>query len=235
MKNEQKKESKRVSFFTTNDDEHCHTKSKKSSMGIDVPGRISHPHSKRPLLEYIDKDDTSLIIPYIEQIDEKPKNKKTDEKQKIKDKFDKLYGLAPDFRKKYKTLKNDKESTLSDHQKKLLGISTNLSKDHVLKLYTAFKYLRADSETIQPLPPINFDIIYKHSLKESEKRKVKDKRSLKTQLFHKEKLDEFELEMMKITKSKFNKIKKEDPTMYKIYENLPEHVVDALYKNKALH
>ena len=59
MKNVQKKESKRVSFFTTNDDDHCHTKSKKSSMGIDVPGRISHPHSKRPLLEYIDKFFTS--------------------------------------------------------------------------------------------------------------------------------------------------------------------------------
>jgi hypothetical protein len=48
-------------------------------------------------------------------------------------------------------------------------------------------------------------------------------------------MDEFELEMLNITKSKFNRVKKDDPTTYKIYENLPEYVVEAILKNKALH
>ena len=229
----QRKEKKKVSFFTTTDPQQ--DKKKKKRNISEKPKRVIHPHKRKPLLEYIDRDDNPIIIPYIEEIVQKPKNTKINEKIKIKEKFNKLYGIDSSFKKNYRLIKKDKELSLSDHQNKLLNISTNLSKDHVLRLYTAFKYLKADSETIKPLPPINFDIIYKHSLKEAEKGRYKDRTSLKNQLFKKDKMDEFELEMLNITKSKFNRVKKDDPTTYKIYENLPEHIVEAILKNKALH
>ena len=64
--------------------------------------------------------------------------------------------------------------------------------------------------------------------------KKKIRQSLKSQLNNKQELDEFELEQANINKGKYLRLTKENPAMFKIYQILPEHVIDALYKKKNI-
>ena len=195
----------------------------------------------REVLKTINDNPTQIIIPYLKKIEKKkPKKRKKKEildiKEKNKKKFDKLYGLNDQFIKTIKEIKNEKKSlALQDYQNNLINASTNLSKENILKLYTKLKQVNNISNTIHPLPPVNFDIIYKHSYKENEKLKNKAKISLKDELNQNKELDEFELEQININKGKYLKLQKENPVLYKIYQILPEHVIDVLYKkNKNL-
>ena len=233
-KSPQKKQStnsiKKVSFNNTVSYKHS----------ITEPSQKKAPRAlkkNRDVLQNLNKDPNLLVIPYLKKMDKKVKKKKhKNESQKPKEKiikrFNKLYGLNEHFLKTLKAVKHEKnEFDLPDYQNLLLNASTNLSRENILRLYTNFKSLKRMTDTIHPLPPVNFDAIYRHSYKENEK---KIRQSLKSQLNNKQELDEFELEQANINKGKYLRLTKENPTMYKIYQILPEHVIDALYKKKNI-
>ena len=191
----------------------------------------------RDVLQNLNKDPNLLVIPYLKKMDKKVKKKKHKHeslkpKEKTIKRFNKLYGLNENFLKILKTVKHEKnELDLPEYQNQLLNASTNLSRENILRLYTNFKSLKRMTDTIHPLPPVNFDAIYKHSYKQNEK---KVRQSLKNEINNKQELDEFELEQANINKGKYLKLTKENPTMYKIYQILPEHVIDVLYKKKNI-
>ena len=86
---------------------------------------------------------------------------------------------------------------------------------------------------IKPLPPINFPALVFHSFKE-----VDDKVRRRTTLSYENKklkdMDEYEKELYQIQKSNFFKRAKivRNKRLYKIFEVLPEHIVDVVFKNK---
>ncbi len=201
--------------------------------------KVPHASKKnREILQNLNQEQNQLIIPYLKKIDKTPKKKKKKKvyltpKEKIQKKFNKLYGLNKEFLKNVKTVKNEKYLDLQDYQNQLLSVSSNLSRENVLRLYTNFKSLKNQTNIIHPLPPINFNAIYEHSYRETLKGKSKERKSLKYELNGKKELDEFEIEQANINKGKYLKINKENPVMYKIYQILPEHVIEVLYtKNK---
>ena len=232
-KSPQKKQStnsiKKVSFNNTVSYKHS----------ITEPSQKKAPRvlkKNRDVLQNLNKE-TNLLIPYLKKFDKKVKKKKhKNESQKPKEKiikrFNKLYGLNEHFLKTLKAVKHEKnEFDLPDYQNLLLNASTNLSRENILRLYTKFKSLKSMTDTIHPLPPVNFDAIYRHSYRENEK---KVRQSLKNEINNKQELDEFELEQANINKGKYLRLTKENPAMFKIYQILPEHVIDALYKKKNI-
>lgn len=191
------------------------------------------------LNQYQNQNQNQLIIPYLKKINKTPRKKNTKKvfltpKEKIQKKFNKLYGLNKEFLKNIKAVKKEKYLDLQDYQEQLLNASNNLSRENVLKLYTKLKSLKNQTNTIHPLPPVNFNAIYEHSYRETLKTRSKDKRSLKYVLNNKRELDDFEIEQANINKGKYLKIQRENPAMYKIYEILPEYVIDALYKKNKI-
>ena len=103
----------------------------------------------------------------------KPKNLKLSKistKYKVKKEFDKLYGLNDNYYKTLSSLRTEQNLSLSEHQSKLLSISSNLSRDHLLKLYTEFKTIKASTEIVKPLPPVNFKKLIAHSKKEYQRK-----------------------------------------------------------------
>ena len=166
----------------------------------------------------------------------KPKNLKLSKistKYKVKKEFDKLYGLNDNYYKTLSSLRTEQNLSLSEHQSKLLSISSNLSRDHLLKLYTEFKTIKASTEIVKPLPPVNFKKLIAHSKKEYQRKKgieVKGRKEMNTK---KEELDEFEVEMEKCKINSKRRLKKEDPAMVKAFSVLPEYLVDLLVKKKG--
>ncbi len=233
-KNAQKKQSstsiKKVSFNNT-----VSFQTKKEPSQKKAPRALK---KNRDVLQNLNKDPNLLVIPYLKKMDKKVKKKKKHKNESLNPKektirrFNKLYGLNDHFLKTLKTVKHEKnELDLPEYQNQLLNASTNLSRENILRLYTNFKSLKTMTDTIHPLPPVNFDAIYRHSYRENEK---KIRQSLKNEINNKQELDEFELEQAHINKGKYLKLTKENPTMYKIYQILPEHVIDALYKKKNI-
>ena len=92
-------------------------------------------------------------------------NKKST-KYRIKKEFDKLYGLNESYYKELNSLKTEQNLSLSEHQSRLLSISSNLSRDNLLKLYTELKIIKNSIEVVKPLPPVNFKKIIDQSKKE---------------------------------------------------------------------
>ena len=155
---------------------------------------------------------------------EKENNKKSKNsfnllKQK---RLDDLYGYDSNFIKSKNHLLKKKDSFgLGKYQNEVLKISQrNLSKDYMMKLFTELQYIRRDADLVKPLPPINYRALVTHCFKRDDDKK-KD-------------MDEYEKELYYIKKS--NKFKREktqrNKRMYKIYEILPEYVIDALYKKR---
>jgi hypothetical protein len=195
--------------------------------------RNFNTNKKKKLLPTQDDNNNMLIMPYIKQLKSKNKSKKVkirNVKNYTKLKFDKLYGTTQKFMLNLKKIKKENDLTLQEHQNKLLSASTNLSRDNVLKLFSDLKAIRITTEQIKPLPPINYKSLYDHSLREAE---MKRNRYIMRNFnkLHKTK-DDYELEQEEIAKTRFGRVVKENPAMYKIYQILPEHVVDAIYKKK---
>ena len=86
---------------------------------------------------------------------------------------------------------------------------------------------------IKRLLPINFPALVKHSFKEVENRK-KHRKSISFENKKIKEMDEYEKELYDIKKSNaFRKVKYvNNKRLYKIFEILPEHVVEAVFKNK---
>ena len=146
-----------------------------------------------------------------------------------------LYGYDKFFIQSKKSLLRKKDLIgLENYQNNILKVSQrNLSKDHMFKLFTELQSIKKNADLVKPLPPINYPALIMHSFKEVEEgKKHLSKLSLDDKKF--KDMDDYEKEMYKIKKSNvFKRVKIErNKRMYKIYEILPEHVVDVLYKNK---
>ena len=146
-----------------------------------------------------------------------------------------LYG----YDKKFMTTKNHlskikEDINLGKYQNEVLKLSQrNLSKDYMMKLFTDLQSIKKDADLVKPLPPINYKALVNHCFKnESEKKKITYETQNKDKPY--KNMDEYEKELYKIKKSStFKKEKmKRNKRMYKIYEILPEYVIDALFKKK---
>jgi len=150
-------------------------------------------------------------------------------KQLILNRFNKLYAIPDDFESKYKAIKNKRNISLENYQKNLLLISTNLTKESAMKLHNKFRNIKEITEEIKPLPPFNYDALFEHSLKEAySQRMKKNKKFLREIRYLKQKKDSYEIEQEKINKNKHKIIKKENPRILKLYQILPQHVVNAV-------
>ena len=147
-----------------------------------------------------------------------------------------LYGYDKNFIKSKRYLKKNKLLIdLENYQDDILKVAQrNLSKDHLLKLYTELKSIKSNAEMVKPLPPINYPALIFHSCNEDKKdrRKNKSKMNFVNKKF--QDLDDYEKELYKIKKSNEFKRAKivRNKRLYKIYEILPEHVIDVLYKKR---
>lgn len=146
-------------------------------------------------------------------------------KYRVKKEFDKLYGLNESYYKELNSLKTEHNLSLSEYQSRLLNISSNLSRDNLLKLYTELKTIKNSIEVVKPLPPVNFKKIIEHSKKEF-------RRKNRIVLKGREEKDAFEVEMENFKKNSKRKLKKEDPVLIKAFSILPEYLVNVLVKKK---
>ena len=144
--------------------------------------------------------------------------------------YDKIFVQSKRYLKKEKLLLD-----LENYQDDILKVSQrNLSKDHLIKLYTELKSIKSNAEMVKPLPPINYPALILHSCNEDKKdrRKNKSKMNFDNKKF--KELDDYEKELYEIKKSNEFKRAKivRNKRLYKIYEILPEHVIDVLYKKR---
>ena len=162
------------------------------------------------------------------------KKSKLTKTPKIKNvvKLDKLYGYDKNFYESKTNLKkNIEENPLKNYQEDILKIAgRTMSRDLLFKLFTDLNGVRKNAEMIKPLPPMNFNSLIIHSIHENEKRK----REIGGKSF--DDMDDFEKEMYSIKKGKSfrRNIIIRNKRLYKIYEVLPEHVVETLKKYKML-
>ena len=148
--------------------------------------------------------------------------------------LDNLYGYDSNFIKSKNNLLRKKDSfELESYQNEVLKIShRNLSNDYMMKLFTELKFIKNDADLVKPLPPINYHALVTHCFKEKN-----DKKNNKEKSKENKKMDEYEKELSLIKKSYNFKIQKtkRNKRLHKIYEILPEYVINALYKKKKKH
>ena len=145
--------------------------------------------------------------------------------------LNRLYGYNKKFFKFKNSLKKSKDSELEKYQDDILRLSSiNLSRDNLLKLYSDLKNIRINSEGVKPLPPINFRSLITHSL--TKKKKVKKGGYLPKSKKYKD-MDDYEKEMYKIkVNNKHEQFFSNNKFIYKMYEILPEHIVEKIYVKK---
>jgi hypothetical protein len=146
-----------------------------------------------------------------------------------------LYGYDKDFiRSKRNLLKSKDIINLEHYQNDILKVSLrNLSKDHMIKLFTELQSIKRAADMVKPLPPINYPALILHSFKELEnKRRNIFKISFEDKKL--EDMDDYEKEIYQIKKSNLFKREKvvRNKRIYKIYEILPEHVIDTVYRKR---
>ena len=131
-----------------------------------------------------------------------------------------------------KKLKKNKESELEKYQDDILRLSSmNLSRDNLLKLFNDLKNIRMNSEKVNPLPPINFKSLIDHSLNKKNKKEKKGGFMPKIKQF--KDMDDYEKELYQIkANSKQDKMYANNRIIYKMYEILPEHLVEKIYVKK---
>lgn len=131
--------------------------------------------------------------------------KKQNEKKKKRMILDKIYGFSPYHTQSMNKAKSKKFLPLKEYQDNILiafaNNYSNIDNGKFIDLIQNFKDIRAETESITPLPKINIDVIKNHVLLKGPKNLKK--LSLK-EYFLKDKapLDEFEKENMIINKLK---------------------------------
>ena len=147
-----------------------------------------------------------------------------------------LYGYDKNFIQSKRYLQKEKFLiNLENYQDDILKVSQrNLSKDYLIKLYTELKSIKSNAEMVKPLPPINYPALILHSCNEDKKDRRKNKSKMNFDNRKYNELDDYEKELYEIKKSNEFKRAKivRNKRLYKIYEILPEHVIDVLYKKK---
>jgi len=147
-----------------------------------------------------------------------------------------LYGYDKNFVQSKRYLQKEKFLLdLENYQDDILKVSQrNLSKDHLIKLYTELKSIKSNADMVKPLPPINYPALIMHSCNEDKKDRRKNKSKMNFDNKKYKDLDDYEKELYEIKKSNEFKRAKivRNKRLYKIYEILPEHVIDVLYKKR---
>lgn len=163
------------------------------------------------------------------------KLKQSKRKQFFHKNLDKLYGYNKKFLFYNAKLKKQRWNNLEKYQDDILRVSAiNTSKDYMMKLSSDLKTIRINSEQTKPLPPINFRALVHHSLDQNKRKKIY---GIKANDRNINQMDEYEKEMYDI-KTSFRHRRLNLNTnkfIYKMYEILPEHVVDTLYIKKGKH
>ena len=144
----------------------------------------------------------------------KNQQKKLPKIEKNKLALNQLYGITSETNEKIAKVKHRKKLSLEDYQTKILttlGSNGNIGVDELTNLLQNLKELKIDSESVQPLPPINIKIIYEHVLNNQKKHNIVKSKSIREILNEKEEpKDEFEKEermIKKIQRGNFKKIK----------------------------
>ena len=144
----------------------------------------------------------------------------------------KLYGYDESFFKVKKLIKSNKKINLKKYQDNIVKISgRHLSKENMMRFINELKGIRTSAEIVKPLPPINFPALIIHTLKESETTKKENTNKKYSEM------DDYEKELYKIkeTNKKSKILYKRDLNMkglFKIYDLMPQYLVDAVKKNK---
>ena len=145
----------------------------------------------------------------------------------------KLYGYDQSFFKIKRLVKSNKKINLKKYQDNIVKISgKHLSKENMMRFINELKEIRTTAEVVKPLPPVNFPALIIHTLKENEE----DKKTNNNKRYSE--MDDYEKELYKIKETdKKNKILyKRDINMkkiFKIYDLMPQYLVDAIKKNKS--
>jgi len=158
--------------------------------------------------------------------------KNSKKKEIFRTNLDKIYGINKKFLFYNAKLKKDKSHDLEKYQDNILRASSiNLSKENMLKLSSNLKSIKINCEQIKPLPPINFRTLINHSLDEKNRKKIF---GLKANQKKFKDMDDYEKEVFMIkTNMRHEKLySSNNKLIYKMYEILPEHVVDSLYAKK---
>ena len=158
--------------------------------------------------------------------------KKSKKKEIFRTNLDKIYGINKKFLFYNAKLKKDKSNDLEKYQDNILRASSiNLSKENMLKLSSNLKSIKINCEQIKPLPPINFRTLINHSLDEKSKKKTF---GLKANQKKFKDMDDYEKEIFMIkTNMRHEKLNSSNNKLiYKMYEILPEHVVENLFAKK---
>ena len=198
----------------------------------------SYTNPKLPMLQISNIKKTNYKNKKINSIEKEDKNKNKEKNKKLNTKkniLSKLYG----YNKKYifsksNILKNKNLLELEKYQNNILKISQQkLSRDNLIKLYTDLQSIKTNANMIKPLPPINYPALVIHSFKEVDNT-GKYKKSISFEKKKIKEMDEYEKELYEIKKSNaFKKTKYvNNKRLYKIFEILPEHVVEAVFRNK---
>ena len=134
----------------------------------------------------------------------KNQQKKLPKIEKNKLALNQLYGITSETNEKIAKVKHRKKLSLEDYQTKILttlGSNGNIGVDELTNLLQNLKELKIDSESVQPLPPINIKIIYEHVLNNQKKHNIVKSKSIREILNEKEEpKDEFEKEERMIKK-----------------------------------
>lgn len=160
-----------------------------------------------------------------------PKRKCFTYKEKKKKLFNKIYGISIDYENSLDSIKKERNLSLLEHQNKLLQLSTNLRKPNLIKLNKQLRNIRMESSQVTPLPPLNFRNLVEHSHNEIQKERSRNKLSIQKNLKLDSIKDAYEIEMEK-AKIKHYKPTKENSNIARMYEILPEHIVEVFVKRK---
>ena len=175
-----------------------------------------------------EKKENQKILKEIKNLKKLKKNREV-----FRSNLNRLYGYNQRFLFFNAKLKKKKCDNLDKYQEDILRVSSiNLSKDNMLKLYSDLKNIKLNSDLAKPLPPINFKTLINHSLDEGFEQKKRY--GYKVQLKKFSEMDEYEKEMYKIKiNTRHEKMNiTNNKLLYKMYEILPEHVVETIYGKK---
>lgn len=231
LNNITKKFSKKDTFFITEFNGESKIVNKNDIFKNHIP-RIKLQSNVRILKEYNvfeTEDDLIKKIMYKLYINEN--EKKPTKIQKKRMALDKIYGFSPELTKSMKEAKKKKYLPLEEYQNNMLNTFANnyksIDQGQFIDLVQNMRDLRAETESVSPLPRINIKMIKNHVLERGVQnlKQMSIKDYLKKD---KEPMNEFERENMLIIKMKNKKL----PSQHlrnkrnKNLDNLPSYLRD---------
>ena len=228
-----KKLVKKNSLFITGFDGEVRTPFRKDNFNYRMP-RIKLKSNVDALKKYnVFETEDDFIQKIMYKLYIHDKKKKQNEKVKKRKVLDRIYGFSPYHTQSIRKAKSKKYLPLKDYQDNILVTFAQnfktIEQGKFLDLVQEFKYLRAETESIIPLPKININNIRNHVLTKGAKNLKK--MSFKDYIFQDiGNLDEFEKENLLINKLKRQKYISHTSLMKrnKNFDILPQYLKDRL-------